>query len=56
MLFQEQGITIASILMPIGMTISILIEALLPASGGAAGVVSLCLKTKRVLRNGSRTN
>ena len=38
-LFREQGITIASILMAIGMAISVLDEALLPGGGGgtAAG-------------------
>ena len=35
-LFREQGITIASILMAIGMTIGVLVEALLPGGGGAA--------------------
>ena len=35
-LFREQGITIASILMAIGMAIGLLVEALLPGSGGAA--------------------
>ena len=35
-LFREQGITIASILTAIGMAIGVLIEALLPGSGGAA--------------------
>ena len=35
-LFTEQGITIASILMAIGMPIGVLVEALLPAGGGAA--------------------
>ena len=35
-LFREQGITIASILMAIGMAIRVLVEALLPGSGGAA--------------------
>ena len=34
-LFREQGITIASILMAIGMAIGVLVEALLPGSGGA---------------------
>ena len=34
-LFGEQGITIASILMAIGMAIRVLVEALLPGSGGA---------------------
>ena len=33
-LFREQGITIASILMAIGMAIGVLIEALLPGGGG----------------------
>ena len=33
-LFREQGITIASILMAIGMAISVLVEALLPGGGG----------------------
>ena len=35
-LFKEQGITIAFILMAIGMAIRILVEALLPGGGGAA--------------------
>ena len=35
-LFREQGITIASILTAIGMAIRVLVEALLPGSGGAA--------------------
>ena len=35
-LFREQGITIASILMDIGMTIGILVEALLPGGGRGA--------------------
>ena len=34
MLFWEQGITITSILMAIGMAISVLVEALLPGGGG----------------------
>ena len=34
-LFREQGITIASILMAIGMAIGVLVEALLPGCGGA---------------------
>ena len=34
-LFREQGITIASIPMAIGMAIGVLVEALLPAGGGA---------------------
>ena len=37
-LFREQGITIASILMAIGMAIGVLVEALLP--GGAGAVTS----------------
>ena len=35
-LFREQGIMIASIFRAIGMAISVLVEALLPGSGGAA--------------------
>ena len=35
-LFREQGITIASILTPIGMAIGALVESLLPGGGGAA--------------------
>ena len=35
-LFREQGIPIASILTAIGMTIRVLVEALLPGGGGAA--------------------
>ena len=35
-LFREQGITIASILMAIGMTIGVLVQALLPGGGGVA--------------------
>ena len=34
MLFREQGITIASILMATGIAISVLVEALLPGGGG----------------------
>ena len=37
MLFQEQGITVASVLMAIGMAISVLVEALLP--GGEGGTL-----------------
>ena len=36
MLFREHGITIASILMAIGMAIHVLIEVLLPSGGGVA--------------------
>ena len=35
-LFREQGIMIASILMAIGMAISVLVEALIPGGGGAS--------------------
>ena len=48
-LFGEQGITIASILMAIGMAIGVLVEALLP--GGAKfqeEVASLLLKMRKV--------
>ena len=41
-LFREQGITIASILMAIGMAIGVLVEALLPGSGGAATASGGC--------------
>ena len=51
-LFREQGITTASILTAIGMAIRVLVEALLPGSGGAAaasgGVESLLLKIRIV--------
>ena len=36
-LFREQGITIACILMAIGMAIRVLVEALLPGGGAALG-------------------
>ena len=36
-LFREQGITIASILTAIGMTIGVLVEALLPGGGAISG-------------------
>ena len=36
-LFREQGITIASILMAIGMAIGVLVEVLLPGSQGGGG-------------------
>ena len=39
-LLREQGITIASILMVIGMAIGVLVEALLPGGGGGAAVAS----------------
>ena len=38
MLFREQGITIASILIAIGMAIGVLVEALLPGDGGEGAV------------------
>ena len=37
MLFREESITIAAILMAIGMAISALVEALLPIGGTATG-------------------
>ena len=46
MLFREQGITIASILMAIGMAIGILVEAFLPAGGGG-GVVPIPPKVEK---------
>ena len=39
-LFREQGITIASILMAIGMAIGVLVEALLPGGGAGAATAS----------------
>ena len=45
-LFREQGITIASILMAIGMAIGVLVEAL--PGGGAAASGGLLLKMKKV--------
>ena len=39
-LFREQGITIASILMAIGMAIRVLVEALLPGGGAGAAMAS----------------
>ena len=36
-LFREQGITIASILMAIGLAFGVLVEALLPGGGAATG-------------------
>ena len=50
MLFREQGITIASILMAIGMAICVLVEALLPGGGGAAsgGDSTHLLRMKKV--------
>ena len=55
-LFREQGITIASVLMAIGMAISVLVEALLPGSGVALRRHLLLLRMKRVQKNGSGTN
>ena len=39
-LFREQGITIASILMAIGMVIGVLVEVLLPGGGGGGATAS----------------
>ena len=39
-LFREQGITIGSILMAIGMAIGVLVEALLPGGGGGGAMAS----------------
>ena len=57
-LFREQGITIASILTTIGMAIVLLVEALLPGSGGASAASgeSLLLKMKKVQKNGLGQN
>ena len=43
-LFREQGITIASILTAIEMTIGVLVEALLPGGGG--GGLKECIRNK----------
>ena len=40
MLFKEQGITIASIPMAIGMAIGVLVEALFPGGGGGTAAAS----------------
>ena len=63
-LFREQGITIASILVAIGMAIDVLVEALLPGGGGGTGSASAvggkllpkddCLRMTKV--NGLGTN
>ena len=39
--FQEQGITVTSILTAIGMAISVLVEALLPGGGGVENAPSV---------------
>ena len=52
MLFREQGITIASILMPTGMAIGVLVEALRPGEGGAGKPLSKDEKgLKKWIRN-----
>ena len=58
MLFEEQGITIASILMATGMVISVLVEALLlGGEAGTAGGTALKPppKDEREQKNGSET-
>ena len=50
-LFRDQGITIASIIMAIGMAIEVLVEALLPGGGVLPQhrvVASLLLKMRKV--------
>ena len=49
-LFREQGIMIASILMAIGMAISVLIKALMPGGGGGACVASPPPKDEKGLK------
>ena len=44
-LFREQGMTIASILMAIGMATGVLVEALLPGGGGAVAGIGRWLAT-----------
>ena len=56
-LFQEQGITIASILTGIGMAIGVLVKALLPGGGEVDEEdVNLHLQMKRVQKNGTERN
>ena len=55
MLFREQGITIVSILMAIGMAIGVLIEALLPGGGGTVASPPPP-KDEKGVKNGSETN
>ena len=56
-LFREQGITIASILTGIGMAIGVLVEALLPGSGGAiSGGGEPPPKDEKGLKDGLGTN
>ena len=57
MLFQKQGITIASMLTAIGMAIGVLVEALLPGGSGLRKEeVSLHLKMRQEQKNGLETN
>ena len=56
-LFGEQGITIASILMAIGMAIGVMVKVLLRGGGGTVvAKVSLHLRMKKMRKNGSGTN
>ena len=55
-LFREQGITIASILMSIGMAIGVLVEALLPGGGAASGGGEPPPKDEAGLKEWIRTN
>ena len=50
MLFREQGIVVASVLMAIAMASSILVEALPSSSGSAQWEGCLCLRTKKMER------
>ena len=54
MLFREQGITIASILAAIGMTVCVLAEALLPGGGGG-GTLDGEKGLKECIRNKVKT-
>ena len=49
-LFREQGITVASVLMAIGMAIGVLVEALLPSGGGTAASGGSPLKDEKGLK------
>ena len=57
-LFQEQGIIITSILMAIGMAISVLVEALLPGGAMVGQELPLLWEVSHHLRkvNGLETN
>ena len=55
-LFREQGITVTSILMAIGMAIRVLVEALLPGGGAMTSGGGEPPKDEKGLKNGLGTN